>query len=416
MGLTLVEKIMSQKSGAQVKAGDFIVCDLDLIMIYDGTGIISINEFEKMNMTVAHPEKTMVVLDHAGPCPRKELASDHVALRQFAHKYKLLFYEVGEGVCHQLIAEKYAAPGRMILGADSHSTTAGGVGAFGTGMGSTDVAAAMALGKTWFMVPETIKVELEGELAPGVYAKDIVLALAGKIGVDGATYKVLEFGGTISRLSIDDRLTLCNMAIEMGGKSGLCPSDLKTREHLRKYGREDSWQEVKADEGASYEQIVHLDLGKIEPTVSVPHAVDNISLAKDLDHIHVDQVFLGSCTNGRLSDLRIAAEILSGRKVARGTRLYVMPASKRIYREAMEEGIISALLEAGATILPPGCGPCPGAHLGILGDGEVCLSTTNRNFKGRMGNPDSFVYLSSPAVAAASAIKGFISDSREVLS
>ncbi|MEL7566889.1 MAG: 3-isopropylmalate dehydratase large subunit [Dehalobacterium sp.] len=416
MGQTLVEKILSKKIGKPIEVGEIVVSDVDLIMIHDGTGMISISEFNKLGMPMAKPDQTLVVLDHTGPSPRKELATDHVVLRKFAKDHGCTFYEVGKGVCHQVIVENYASPGQVILGADSHTTTVGGLGAFGTGMGSTDVAAAMVLGKTWFMVPETIRVELVGSLPKGVYAKDVVLSLAGKIGVDGATYKVLEFSGSaVKELEVTDRLTLCNMAIEMGGKSGLFPSDEKTREFLNEYGRENSWEELYPDEDAKYERKITIDLSELNATVAKPHEVNNIDLAKNLQEVKLNQIFIGSCTNGRLSDLKIAAQILAGKKINQDLRLYIMPASEKVYKDALKEGIIGQLMEAGAVILPPGCGPCSGAHLGILGDGEICLSTTNRNFKGRMSNPDSYIYLSSPAVAAASALTGYITDPKEVL-
>jgi 3-isopropylmalate/(R)-2-methylmalate dehydratase large subunit len=323
---------------------------------------------------------------------------------------------VGEGVCHQVVAENLARPGSVVVGADSHTVTAGGLGAFATGMGSSDIAVAFALGKTWFKIPDTILIRLEGNFNKGVFAKDLILSLVGSMGADGATYKALEFGGgALSSLDVTDRLTVANMAVEAGAKVGLFPSDERTRLYLAESGRETDFKPLAADSDAHYEKVIDIDLGRLEPTVSKPHTVDNTAPAAGLGDVRLAQVVIGTCTNGRLKDLEIAAGILSGRKRHPDTRLIICPASPQILRQAIRAGYIDIFIEAGGLILPSGCGPCLGLHQGALGDGENCLSTANRNFKGRMGNPNAFIYLSSPATAAASAFAGRITDPGEVL-
>jgi 3-isopropylmalate/(R)-2-methylmalate dehydratase large subunit len=339
-----------------------------------------------------------------------------MVLRDFASKSGAIISEVGKGVCHQILVESYVCPGNIVIGGDSHTCTSGALGAFATGMGSTDIAVGYALAKTWLMVPQTIKINFNGNINKGVFAKDLIIYLIAKITSDGATYRALEFGGELlEKLTIDDRFTISNMAVEAGAKTGIFPSDKVTMEYLKSQGRSNCFREIYADEGANYEQIIDINCSVIEPMVSQPHTVDNALPVSALEKIKIDQVFIGTCTNGRLSDLRIAASILKGKKVADGVRLIVIPASMDIYIKAIKEGIIETFVESGAAVLAPGCGACVGIHQGILGDGEVCLSTQNRNFKGRMGNPDSFIYLSSPATAAWSSIKGYIADPREVL-
>jgi 3-isopropylmalate/(R)-2-methylmalate dehydratase large subunit len=353
--------------------------------------------------------------DHAAPSPNRQLSNDHKLLRQFAFDTGCLKYDVGSGVCHQLVAEDLARPGDVIIGADSHTVTAGALGAFATGMGSTDVAVVFALGKTWLRVPESIKVNIRGRFRPGVGAKDLALYLIGSIGADGATYKALEFAGEgLANLSMSDRFSVANMAVEAGAKVGLFPSDSITQEYLKAQGREKDFQPLEADRDARYEKRIDLDLGRLEPMVAQPHQVDNTVPARELKGTKIQQVFIGTCTNGRLEDLAIAAAILKGKKRHPDTRLIVAPASSKVLLEAIAAGYIRILLEAGAVILPPGCGACLGLHQGVLGDGEACLSTANRNFQGRMGNPEALIYLASPATAAASAIRGEISDPREV--
>lgn len=419
MGQTLVEKVISKVAGTQVYAGDVALCPLDVVMIHDGTGMLAIQEFERLQeagFSVAQPGRTLVFLDHAAPSSRIELATDHVYMRKFAWNNGARLYEIGSGVCHQVLVEQWVRPGTVVLGADSHTCTGGALGALGTGMGSTDVAVGMALGQNWFRVPETIRIELKGTMQAGVYSKDIILFIAGLIGSDGANYKVLEFGGPAAHmLPMCERLTLCNMAIELGGKSGMFASDDITREYLAGYGRQQDWCALSPDADAHYSLTVPVDLNALEPMVAKPHSVDNVCRIAEVKGTKIEQIFLGSCTNGRLEDLSVAASILRGKKVAASTRMIVMPASPSVYKAAIKAGYVDEFIDAGILILPPGCGPCSGVHMGILGDGEHCLSTTNRNFKGRMGNPNAFVYLASPAVAAASALTGVITDPREVL-
>ena len=417
MGKTLAEKILSRKSGVEAYAGDIIVAEVDLVFVQDGTGPLAVRQFESSGFEqVINPERTVVFLDHASPSPARELSNDHILLRNFTEKTGSLLFEVGEGVCHQLVAESLANPTELIVGADSHTTTAGGLGAFATGMGSTDIAMAMALGKTWLRVPESFKVVVEGRLGRGVGAKDLILHLISLIGADGATYKSLEFcGETIDNMSISERLTIANMAVEAGAKVGLFPSDETTREYLIAHGRGEKYGPLLPDEDAVYERTIELDATALVPLVSKPHTVDSAVPAKELKGTKIQQVFIGTCTNGRLEDLATASKLLERKKRHTDTRLIIAPASRSVLQAGIEAGYIQTLLEAGAAIMPPGCAACVGIHQGVLGDGESCLSTANRNFLGRMGNPKSFIYLGSPATAAATAITGEITDPREFL-
>jgi 3-isopropylmalate/(R)-2-methylmalate dehydratase large subunit len=418
MGKTLAEKILSENSGGDAKAGDIVIARVDLAFLQDGTGPLALRQLPESGLDrVNNPQRVILFLDHASPSPSRELANDHMLLRDFAKKHGAQLCDIGEGVCHQLIVESYANPGEVIIGADSHTVTAGALGAFATGMGSTDVAIAIALGQTWLRVPESFKLVVKGRFEKGVYAKDLALHLIGKIGADGATYKALEFcGETAENMNMSQRFTLANMAVEAGAKVGLFPSDETTRRYLESHGRGSFFRFIRPDPDASYEQIIEIDVTALEPTISMPHSVDNIALAKELKGEKIEQVFIGTCTNGRLDDMAVAAEILRGRKRHPSTRLLVAPASKELLMEAIGAGYIQTFLEAGGTVLPPGCGPCVGVHQGVLGDGERCLSTANRNFRGRMGNPQGFIYLGSPATAAASAIAGEIIDPRELMS
>jgi len=417
LGKTISEKIISEHAGRELQAGDISVVDVDVVMSQDGTGPLAVSQVKKMGFdSVKNPGNSIFFIDHAAPSPRKELSNSHSVLRRFASDTGAVLSDVGKGVCHQILVEEYSCPGNIVIGGDSHTCTSGALGAFATGMGSTDIAVGYSLAKTWLRVPQTIKVELKGNLNDGVYAKDLIIHIIGKITSDGATYKALEFSGAAAEsMDMDGRFTMSNMAVEAGAKTGLFKADGITRKYLESRGRGECFREIYSDADAAYESVLDIDCSMVEPMVSQPHTVDNALPVRELERIKIDQVFIGTCTNGRQSDLRIAAEILSGKKTAPGVRLLVVPASRDVYLEAMREGILETLINSGAAVQNPGCGPCVGVHQGILADGEVCLSTANRNFKGRMGNTDSFIYLSSPATAALSAIKGYIADPREVL-
>ena len=417
MGQTIAEKIISAHAGREVKAGELVIAKVDVAAVQDGTGPLTVQEFKKLGKDkLANPKRTILFIDHAAPSPRKELSNTHIVLREFAKEYGAVLSDVGAGVCHQRLVETHVNPGEILVGADSHTCTSGALGAFATGMGSTDIAVAMALGKTWLKVPATFKVEINGEFQKGVYAKDLILHLIGEIGADGATYKALEFSGsTVEKMPMADRFTIANMAVEAGAKAGLFATDDTTKEYLKERGRENEFKKIEPDKDAQYERIIEIDASKIQPTVSCPHTVDNTKPVSELKDVKVNQVYIGTCTNGRIEDLRVAAEILKGKKVNPNTRLLISPASKDVFSKALDEGLIKIFVEAGAAVVTSGCGPCVGVHGGILGDGEVCLATQNRNFQGRMGNTLGFIYLASPAVAAYTAIKGYIADPREVL-
>ena len=418
MGQTIVEKIFSEHSGKEVKAGEIVIANIDLALAQDGTGPLTIRQIEKLGVKkLANPERAVFFIDHACPSPRKELSNDHMLIREFARKTGAVLSDIGDGVCHQVINEKFNCPGYILIGADSHTVTGGALGAFATGMGSTDVAIGMAYGKNWFRVPETFYFNLKGSFPKGVYGKDLILHIIGMIGADGATYKAMEFGGeALPHISMSERLTIANMSVEAGAKCGIFPTDEITRGFLKEYGRENKFREIKPDPDAEYEKIFEINLSDLKPMVAMPHTVDNVRPIDhpDLKNIEINQVFLGSCTNGRIEDLRIAASIIKGKKKHPRVRMIVVPASRDVYRRALKEGLLEIFNDFGASINTPGCGPCCGVHQGILGDGEVALATSNRNFKGRMGNPEAFVYLASPATAAASAITGMITDPREI--
>ncbi|MDY6835232.1 MAG: 3-isopropylmalate dehydratase large subunit [Chloroflexota bacterium] len=415
MGKTLAEKILSDKSGTDAHAGDIIIANVDLAFVQDGTGPLAVRQFESGGFQeLKRPDRTVLFLDHAAPSPARGLSNDHALLRTFAKTRGCVLCDVGEGVCHQIVAERFANPGEVIVGADSHTVTAGGLGAFATGMGSSDIAVAMALGRTWLRVPESFNIVVTGQFANGVGAKDLILHLIGMIGADGATYKSLEFSGeVVTQMDISQRLTISNMAVEAGAKVGLFPSDGITKSYLSDRASGGQYQPLQADRDACYERTIEINASNLEPTISKPHTVDNTSTANELSGTKIHQVFLGTCTNGRLEDLAIAASIIQGRKCHQDTRLIVAPASRKVLQDAIDAGYIQTLLNSGAVIAPPGCAACVGVHQGILADGECCISTANRNFHGRMGNPDSFIYLCSPATAAATAIHGEIVDPRE---
>jgi 3-isopropylmalate/(R)-2-methylmalate dehydratase large subunit len=417
MGMTLAEKILSERAGREVKQGEIIVVKVGLVYTQDGTGPLAVRKIQEMGFQEVHnPQRTIFFFDHASPSPRFELSNDHTFLRNFAQKTGVRVSDVGMGISHQVAAESYVRPGDVVIGADSHTCTGGAVGAFATGVGSTDAAVAMALGKIWLRVPETISVIVEGSLPIGVYGKDIILHLIGKIGAAGATYKALEFAGnTIENLEMAGRMTISNMAVEAGAKVGLFPSDEMTRRWLDRMGRPEDFKTLAVDPDAIYEQMIRISAKDLKPTIACPHQVDNVKAIDEIGEVNVDQVFLGTSCNGRLEDLQIAARILKGKRVHSRTRMVVTPGSHRVYKEALKDGTLEVFIDSGALVTSPGCGGCVGLHEGVLGEGEVCLATQPRNFKGRMGSPKSFIYLGSPATAGATAIEGKIADPRKYL-
>ena len=419
MGMTMTQKILAAHAGLEnVKAGDLIEAKLDLVLGNDVTTPVAMDVFEKAGFTrVFDKDRIAIVLDHYTPCKDIKSAQLCKTARDFARKHAIThFYDVGQvGIEHALLPEKgIVGPGEMIIGADSHTCTYGALGAFSTGVGSTDMAAGMAAGENWFKVPSAIKVVLTGKLRPWVSGKDVILHLIGSIGVDGALYKSLEFTGEgVKELSMDDRFTIANMAIEAGAKNGIFPVDEKTIEYIA--GRVNRPYTVyEADADAEYERVVEIDLNTLESTVALPHLPSNTKTVKEVAGMHIDQVVIGSCTNGRISDLRIAAQILKGRKVADGVRCIVIPATQEIYMQCLTEGLTQTFIEAGCAVSTPTCGPCLGGHMGCMCEGERAVTTTNRNFVGRMGHVKSEVVLASPAVAAASAVKGCIASPEEL--
>ncbi len=417
MGKTVSEKILSAHSGQDAKAGDIVIANLDFIMGQDGTSGIIIDSFIKMAAKkIADPSKFVICIDHSAPSPNEGVSAIHKKIRDFTKAQGNLLYDIGCGVCHQLLPEQgLVVPGDLVIGADSHTCTYGAINVFSTGMGSTDVAAGAVAGKLWFKVPETIKVVYKGKLPKGVYSKDMILKLIGDIGADGATYMALEiYGETIDTLSVDARFTISNMAIECGAKVGLMLADKKVLDWVKVHSKRKP-NPVEPDKDAVYAKTIELDVSKLEPLVAKPHAVDNVAPVKAVEGTPIQQGFLGTCTNGRVEDLRIAASILKGKQVNSEVRFIVAPASKQVLMDAMKEGFVQTLLEAGAVMVAPGCGPCVGTHNGVPSDGENVISTANRNFKGRMGNPNAFIYLASPATVAASVIEGKITDPRRYL-
>ena len=414
MGMTMTQKILAAHAGLDsVVSGQLIMAKLDMVLGNDITSPVAINEFEKAGFdAVFDKTKISLVMDHFVPNKDIKAAQQARQSRMFADKYDILnFYDVGEmGIEHALLPEKgLVAAGDCVIGADSHTCTYGGIGAFATGMGSTDIAAGMALGETWIKVPPTIRVNINGQMPKWLRGKDLMLLLIKTIGVDGALYKALEFGGSvIDALPVEGRLTMANMAIEAGGKVGLFAVDELTRQYCAEHGRPGVTMSLAADEGAVYERVVDIDVTGQEPVVACPHLPSNVKNVSELKDLSVQQVVVGSCTNGRISDMRDAAEILRGRKVAKGVRCIILPSTPAVWKQCLKEGLMEVFMDAGCIVGPCTCGPCLGGHMGILGDGERAVATTNRNFRGRMGSLDSEVYLSSPVVAAASAVAGCI--------
>lgn len=419
MGMTMTQKILAAHAGLEsVQAGQLIEADLDLVLGNDITSPVAIHEMEKMKTKgVYDKDKIALVMDHFVPNKDIKSAQHCKCVREFACRHEITnYFDVGEmGIEHALLPEKgLTVAGDVIIGADSHTCTYGALGAFSTGVGSTDMAAGMATGKAWFKAPSAIKFNLTGKPAKWISGKDIILHIIGMIGVDGALYKSMEFTGDgISYLSMEDRFTIANMAIEGGGKNGIFPVDEVCEAYLKEHSVR-SYQIYEADEDAVYDAEYTIDLSALKPTVAFPHLPENTKTVDEAGDIKIDQVVIGSCTNGRLEDLRAAANILKGKKVAKGVRVIVIPATQKIYLDAMEEGLLKIFVEAGAIVSTPTCGPCLGGYMGILAEGERCVSTTNRNFVGRMGHTESEIYLASPAVAAASAITGKISSPDEV--
>jgi 3-isopropylmalate/(R)-2-methylmalate dehydratase large subunit len=417
MGKTIAEKILSGHAGKNLKAGDFAICKIDFTFGQDGTSSIIIDRVREMGIKDLKTRFCMVI-DHSAPSPSEGVSRVHKKMRDFSQEYKTEIFDSGCGVCHQVIPESGAIlPGNLVLGADSHTCTYGALGVFSTGVGSTDLAVALATGKNWFKVPQTMKIIVKGTVPKGVFAKDIILHIIGQVKANGATYKAVEFcGPVIDKMEIDGRMTMCNMVVEMGAKAGFMPSDEKTLLWYKKIlPKGKKIVPVSADPGARYESVLEFDIARLKPMVSIPHNVDTVEPADKLKSVRINEAYLGTCTNGRFDDLKIASKMLKNRKVSPGVRLIVAAASRRIYLEALKAGFIDIFVKANGAVVVPGCGPCVGTHNGIPADGEIVISTANRNFKGRMGNPKAFIYLGSPATVVASAIEGKITDPRKYL-
>jgi len=415
MGKTIAEKILSQHAGQDLRAGDFAVCNIDFCFGQDGTRGIIVDRFRALGIKEAFDRgKFAIVIDHSAPSPNMGVSAVHKKLRDFSREKGLLLYDIGCGVCHQVIPENgHVLCGDLVLGADSHTCTYGALGALSTGVGSTDLAISLACGKNWFKVPASIKILVRGKLGRGVYSKDLILHIIGDLKADGATYQSVEFyGPCIDALSMDARFTICNMGVEMGAKFSVIPADKKTLAWLSGRNKMRKPNPQYADKDAVYSLVKEYDASRIVPQLAKPHAVDNHATVEELCGTHIDEAYLGTCTNGRLEDLEIAASMLKGRHVSKDVRFIVAPASRDIYLQAMKKGLIGILVQAGASVVTPGCGPCVGTHNGVPSVGEVVVSSANRNFKGRMGNPESFIYLGSPATVVASAIEGRIADPR----
>ena len=417
--MNITEKILSAKAGHEVSPGEIIEIPVYLAMSHDGTSPPAIKTFEKVASKVWDCDKIAIIFDHNIPANTIGSAEFQKVCRNFINEQKISKNFIhGEGICHQVVPEMgLVEPGKVIVGADSHTCTYGAFGAFSTGMGATDLAMVWATGKTWFMVPSAIKMEIEGDLNPQIAPKDIILNIIGEVGIAGCTYKTAEFcGKTIENMGVEGRATMCNMAIEMGAKNGIMEPNKEVIDYISKRtGKKASdLNIVKSDADAIYEKEMHFDITDMEPQIACPNDVDNVKDISKIEGTSIDQCLIGSCTNGRLSDLKDAAEILKGKKISNDIRLLILPASREIYKEAIHLGYIDTFIDAGAIICNPGCGPCLGGHMGVLSEGESCISTTNRNFKGRMGDPASAVYLSNSKVVAASAITGVITNPKDL--
>jgi 3-isopropylmalate/(R)-2-methylmalate dehydratase large subunit len=418
--LTLTEKIFSKAANKPVRSGDFVMASIDCAMTHDITGPLAVQGFneimkDKTDPKVWDPDKIVIIFDHQVPADSLNAATNHIMLRQFAKEQGITNYDIFEGVCHQVVPEKgWVKPGNLVVGSDSHTCAYGSLGAFSTGIGSTDMAAVFATGKLWFKVPGTIRFEVKGKLPEHVYSKDIILHMIGDVGADGAMYMTAQYGGeTIKKLDISQRMTISNMAIEMGAKAGIIEADETTQKYLEErtsFTPDPYWM---SDEDCEYEKYHEYDISDLPPQVACPHNVDNVKPIEDVEGTRIDQVLVGSCTNGRFEDIKIVADIMRNEPVAKGVRLLIIPASRTEYMKVLRAGLIEQFMEAGAIVESPCCGPCMGGSFGLLGDGEVGLATSNRNFQGRQGSANAFVYLSSPATAAASALTGEITDPRK---
>lgn len=416
MGMTIAEKIIARAAGvSEVKPGDIHTVEVDQLMSNDGTTHLTIDMYHNKlkNQKIADVNKLVWIVDHNVPSDSPKTAASHKKMRDFAKEHGITFYE-GQGVCHQIMMENHVRPGQLIFGADSHTCAYGALGAFGTGVGCTDYLYAMVTGKSWVLVPETIRFNLTGQLKDGVYARDVILTIIGKISANGANYKAMEFAGEgLKTLNMSDRIAICNLCVEAGAKTALMEVDEIAMDYLKEHGREPV-ATFTSDEDATFSEVYDIDLSKIEPIVAKPHFVDNVVPAKECAGVKIDEAFLGSCNNGRLEDLRVGAEIIKGKKVHPLVRFLVVPASNEVYQQALKEGLIDIFMEAGAIVMNANCSVCWGSCQGVIGEGETLISTGTRNFKGRAGHPDSFVYLASAATVTASAIKGVIATADEV--
>lgn len=415
MGMTMAEKIIAAAAGKkECKAGDIETVTLDRLMSNDGTTHLTIDMYNNLkNPHIADVDKLVWIIDHNIPADSPKTAASHKKMRDFAREHNITFYE-GEGVCHQVMMENHVRPGELIFGADSHTCAYGALGAFGTGVGCTDYLYAMVTGTSWLLVPETIRFVLHGALKPGVYARDLILTIIGRISANGANYKAMEFvGDGMKNLTMADRISICNLCVEAGAKTALMEVDDIALSYLKEHGREPK-AIFKSDDDAVFSEVIEIDLSEIEPIVAKPHFVDNLATVKECAGVKIDEAFLGSCNNGRIEDLRVGAQVIKGKHVSPKVRFLVVPASRAVYKQAMEEGLLDIFMEAGAMVMNPNCSVCWGACQGVIGEGETLISTGTRNFKGRAGHKDSFVYLASAATVTASAIKGCIASADEV--